>query len=294
MQSLDRIYHQDANVRFVDGAPRAKRRVELDAFTDARLPAQPRRIDEDERSAVIAHRRVDRISRGAGLVRDDQPLLAEQTVDERRLADVGSADHGNPERVVRLGFIRWKALHHRIEQIAGAAAVDRRNWYRLPGVEIVELKMIGRARIVHLVGDQHPRAAGVAQHLDHPRIVGMEPGPRIDDQHEEVSFGNGHIDLAANLQIHWDPRIFGDAAGVDQPESPAVPLGACEVAVSSGTSLVADDRCVGADDSVEQCGLSDVGPPDQGDDRNVHLAIATWAPELDTPSPSRESTSMKS
>jgi hypothetical protein len=40
-------------------------------------------------------RHLDRVARGAGLVERDDPLLADQRVDEGRLADVGPADHGD-------------------------------------------------------------------------------------------------------------------------------------------------------------------------------------------------------
>ena len=59
---------------------------------------KPGRVDEDELPPVVAHRRVDRVARRAGDLRHDEPLLAEQPVDERRLADVRPADHRDAER----------------------------------------------------------------------------------------------------------------------------------------------------------------------------------------------------
>ena len=65
------------------------------------LAAQPGGVDQLELLPVALERHGDRVARRAGLVERDQPLLAEPGVDQRRLADVRPAGHGQADRRAR-------------------------------------------------------------------------------------------------------------------------------------------------------------------------------------------------
>ena len=90
-----RVDDADHDVRRVDGLQRLDDAELLDGFFDARTAAHAGGIDQRIASAVALERHEHRIARRAGLIERDQPLLAQQPIDQRRLADVRPADHGD-------------------------------------------------------------------------------------------------------------------------------------------------------------------------------------------------------
>jgi hypothetical protein len=82
---------------------------------------------------------VDRVDGGAGDVVDDDALLAGELVEQRGLADVGLADDRDPARAADLRPLR-RRLGQRgedgVEQVAAAAAVQRRDRVRLAEAEV--------------------------------------------------------------------------------------------------------------------------------------------------------------
>ena len=83
-----RVDHADHDVRRVDRLQRLDDAEFLDRFLDARAAPHAGRVDQRVAPAVALERHVHRIARRARLVERDQALLAEQAVDQRRLADV--------------------------------------------------------------------------------------------------------------------------------------------------------------------------------------------------------------
>jgi hypothetical protein len=82
-------------------------------------------------TTVLLEGHVDRVARGAGLVEGHQALFAEPGVDQRALADVGAAGHGQPDGAVGvfgLGGVVFlvaevEGLQRRLEQAADALPV---------------------------------------------------------------------------------------------------------------------------------------------------------------------------
>ena len=131
-----------------------------------------------------------------------------------------------------------------VEQVAGVLAVLRRHRKRVARAELIELVEVRWSRVVHLVRDEEPRLPRLAQHVDHARVARMHARLRVDDEQQQVGFVDRLVDLAADLDVHRHVRIVGQAAGVDEPERAAVPLGSREVAVARGARLLADDGAV--------------------------------------------------
>ena len=88
-----RIDDADHDVRRVDGLQRLDDAEFLDRFFDARAASHAGGIDERVATAVALERHEHRVARRARLIERDQALLAQQPIDERRLADVRPADH---------------------------------------------------------------------------------------------------------------------------------------------------------------------------------------------------------
>ena len=68
------------------------------------------------------------------------------------------------------------------------------------------------------------------------------------------------------------------AAGVDQQEGAALPLGLDLLAVAGDAGLLLDDGLAAADDAVQQRRLADVGAADDGDDGQVIGASVSARP----------------
>ena len=103
-------------------------------------PADAGGVDEPPGPAAELDQLVDRVDGGAGDVVDDDPLLAGQLVEQRRLADVRLADDGDPARAADLASKLRRRLRQRgedgVEQVAGPAAVQRRDGVRLPQAQV--------------------------------------------------------------------------------------------------------------------------------------------------------------
>jgi hypothetical protein len=121
--------------------------------------------------------------------------------------------------------------------------------------------------VVRLVGDQDHRLVAAPQHLDRGLVDVRRADRHVDDDHDHVG------------GLHGDFRLGGDgggavagvglpAAGVDDGEAAAVPLGVVGDAVAGHAGHVLDDRLAAADDAVDQGGFAYVGAADDGDHRN--------------------------
>ena len=100
--------------------------------------------------AVILHRRVDRVARGAGDLGHDQAALTEQSVHERRLADVRAPDHRNAHDVFGLGDGFGQTLDDLVEEVTGAFAVHGRHgkdFFDAHRVELVEVAVRGSSTL---------------------------------------------------------------------------------------------------------------------------------------------------
>ena len=89
----------------------------------------------------------------------DEAVFAEQSIHERRLADVRLADHRDAQRCSSSARRVGQSRDDRVEQIARSLAVDRRDRKHFFDAERIELVEVRGARIVDLVGDDHPRLA---------------------------------------------------------------------------------------------------------------------------------------
>ncbi len=129
-------------------AERAQLRVVLDPLPLLALAPQAGRVDEQEGAVVALQHRVDRVARRAGDVRDDHALLADERVQERRLAHVRAAEDGDADRLVaeRRPALAREQRDDLVEQVAGAVAVQRRERQRVAEPEPVELERLEVAR----------------------------------------------------------------------------------------------------------------------------------------------------
>ena len=217
--ALARIDEDERHVGALGGLERPQLRVVLDALALIALAPDPSRVDEDERLVAAAQNGVDRVAGRARLLRDDHPLLAEQRVEQARLADVRPPEDRDADRLLpRLGRpAPGQSRDDRVQQVARAVAVDRRDRDRVAEPEPVELERLGlAARFVDLVRDQEDRLAGVAEDRCKLLVAGGDPGPRVDDEEDEVGLGDRPTGLLDDLLRERRGIRDVDAARVDE------------------------------------------------------------------------------
>ena len=129
-----------------------------------------------------------------------------------------------------------------VEQIAAPSAHggrDRLGLAESEPVKIVDRQVVAEIQLVHR--EQH-RASRAAQLLGHRLIHRMNPFPSVNHKQDEVRFGEGELDLAADRLVHDVAGIGDQSSGIDHPEVPAGPFGFPEVPVPRGTGVLGDDR----------------------------------------------------
>ena len=214
--------------------------------------------------------RVDRVARRPRHLRDDHPLLAEQRVQERRLADVRPAEDRDADRLVadrRLSLAPGQPRDDLVEQVAGAVAVERRERHRVAEAEPVELDRIEvAARVVDLVREHDHRLARGAQDRRELLVARRDARPRVDDEEDEV----GLVDRRA--------RLRGDRGGPNGPVSAsstppvstsrnvlAGPVAEELLAVARDAGRLVDDGRAGLRQPVDERRLADVREADDRD-----------------------------
>ena len=142
----------------------------LELVLNAGAAAQPGRVEHLQGPAAPFEIDADRVASEAGLGADQQPLLAEDVVQQRRLAGVGAPDDGDRQR---LGQVELAAVLLVVEGLgrAGLGLLDLggllRQAFEQGGIEIREaLAVLGRERHrvaqAELVGFHRALAAGLA------------------------------------------------------------------------------------------------------------------------------------
>ena len=178
--ALARVDEHERDVGPLGGRERAQLRVVLDPLALVALAPQPGRVDEHELALAAPQHRVDRVARRAGHLGDDRPLLAEQLVQQARLADVRPAEDRDADRLVAdrgLGGAGQRR-DDRVEQVAGAVAVQRGERDRVAEPEPVELERVHvAARVVDLVREQEHRLVRAAQDRGQLLVAGRDARP---------------------------------------------------------------------------------------------------------------------
>ena len=215
-------------------------------------------------------------------------VLPDEPVEQRRLADVRPPDDGDARRarlvrrprcVLDLGASASPSTSapssarplgggnsddHDVEQVAGAPAVQGADRVRLAEPEGEELPaLVLAAVVVGLVGDDDDLVVAAAQPAGDDLVVVGHPDGAVDDEQHDVGVAHGGLDLAADLGLEVGAAGH-PAAGVDDAERHAEPLGLERLAVAGDARAVLDDGRLLADDAVEQRRLADVGPADDG------------------------------
>ena len=159
-----------------------------------------------------------------------------------------------------------QAADDRVEQIADARPVlggDRDHGIEAQRVELDEAGL--RLAIVGLVHGDHDRPAALPHGRGNLLVARDEPVPAVEDEDDEI----GRRDRAMSLLQHeLVQRILAraeHAAGVDDRDVRALPLGVRGDDVAGGAGNRRDDGPARAGQPIEQRGLADIGASDEHD-----------------------------
>ena len=235
-EAYRRVDHNDADTAALDSGQTAQDAVALDTALDLAALAQAGGIGKDELAVLVLYHCVDGIAGRTGFVGDDQTVLAQNMVDEAGFADVGAANDGNRDAVIRVFLVLLKVEvgADRVQQVAGAVAVHAGNRNQLAEAEAVEVVQLHRgfADLIALVDSQHNGLAAAHKHSGNVLILRCDARGQLRHHDDAVCGINGQLCLFAHVGQQAVVNARLDAAGVHQQELVAGPLAVAEDAVT--------------------------------------------------------------
>ena len=265
---LGRIEEDERDIGSFGSLKRSQLGVVLDSLPLLATSTQARGIDENERRIAALQHRVDRVTRRSRNLGDDDPLAADEPVQERRLADVRTAEDRNPDR---LGPDRdlgraGQAPDDLVEQVAGAVAVEAGEGPGLPEPELVEHGRFAVApRVVDLVREHDHGALLLAQDHRELLVTGRDSRPRVDDEQHKVGLIDRSECLLGDLVAERASIGLVHPTRVDETEPRARPLAEELLAIARDARGLVDDGRATLREPVDQRRLADVREADDRD-----------------------------
>ena len=269
------VDHQKADVRAVDCLQAADQRVVLDVLVDLAFLAHTGSVYELDLLALPLDHGVDGVARGAGDVAHDGALLVGQAVCKRRLACVGAADDGKRKHALVLvdAVVFGQGLDDEVEKVAGAVAVGGRDGHRLAaaqGVEVPQVLVVAGG-VVLLVHTQEDGLVDLAHDAGDLLVLVGDANGTVDQEDDDVGLLAGDEGLLADARRKDVLGFDGlDAAGVDELEGAAVPVGVVVRAVAGDAARLVDDGLAGLAKTVDERRLADVRTADNSYDGLRH------------------------
>ncbi len=259
----------------------------LGGLADARLAPEPRRVEQADGPATPGEVRGHRVAGEAGLGTRDHALLAQQRVDQRRLAGVGAADDGEADGkglgiglfhdllalaiviVIPPAFANRRQAKCRKNggcEIAQALAVLGRDGDRLAQPQLVGVVEALRAGApLALVGDQDGGPPGLAHDAGERRVGRHHAVAGVEHEQHQVRTRDRRLALGAHARGDAVRRRLLEPRRVDEGHLVAGQLRLALAAVARQARHVRDQRGALGGELVEERRLADVGPADDGD-----------------------------
>src|SRR5690606_21780162 len=253
----------DPDRRALEAQPLPERVLEI-ALVVIRDPLRLRPVDHDDRRIPAA------------LMRIPQPDRA--PADHRRgVRGRGLMQELRQPRSREIRAGRVEGRERRADQLRNAAAVQRREIMPAREADEIELAVdlglhalaLARGETVPLVDADHERPPPLDREADQVQILIRDALSSVEERDDDGGILDGLEALhdAELLDRLADTRPAADAGGIDQRETPAVPLARDHDAVASRAGLVGRHEPLRADQPVDQRRLADVRPPDDGEPR---------------------------
>ena len=152
--------------------------------------------------------------------------------------------------------------------------MNRRNRVRLPQTEAPELGRHGQAllRRLALVHRQQRGAVATAQEFGKGFIRRGDPLLTIHDHNGDAGLLQSQSGLLPDFRQKLTVVVEHQTTGVHHLEFPVTPIPVLISPVAGDPGLVMDDRLATATEAIHQGGLTNIGAPDDGNDRTRHRA----------------------
>ena len=272
-KGLAHVQEQQRDIGAANGLIAARQREVLDRVGHLASAVNARGIHQGQRPPLPFKVDVDRIARGARDLADDDALLPEHRVHERRLAGVASAEHGDPQTLLIDHFAGgWRQQRGQLfEQRVDALALLRRQ-QRAPSPDPSRsnsARLRSQSRLSALFANSRTVAPGPAQQASHLLIQQGQTLARVDQEQHDL----GRVQTRLDLQLDGMREI----AVIDDADAPGVHQVKVEFVIDHAHRAdqpVARDACgrldnrrALADQAIEKRRFADVGPADNRDQR---------------------------
>ncbi len=128
--------------------------------------------------------------------------------------------------------------------------------------------------VVLLVHHEEDGLGGLADDARDLLVLVRDAGGAVDDEDDDVGLLRGEDGLLADAGGKDVLGLDGlDAAGIDDDEVAAVPVGLVVAAVARDAAGLVDDGVAGDRDAVDERGLADVRAADDCDDGLAHVVL---------------------
>ena len=226
-----------------------------------------RRIDQRVVSTVTFERHPNAVAGCARQIEHHHPILAEQAIDQGRLAHIRAADDGDLNagigQLPALRLLRRERVHNPTDQGFDAATVSRGNGYGFAQTECEKIcyraVAIQTFALVHHHGDRLSRAPQFRCDL---LVFARQSLASVEHKHHMTGFANRVFGLLQHQCGHTQ-RTTADAASVHNDVWTTAEAADAVLAVPSQTGLIGDQGITRTGQSIEQRGLAHIGPTDQ-------------------------------
>ena len=268
------VEQNQAHVRALDGGNGAHIAVLFHRVVYLGFAAHSGGVDEQVLAGFVFKIAVDGVARRAGNIGDDHAFLAEDTVEQARLADIRLSDDGDLDDVlvILVLVIFRERVHARIEQVARAVSVHRRDLDRVTETERVKLirVRVHAAGLVTFVDRQYHRLFRLFEHRGDLRVRRGQPDRYVHDHDDDVRRFDGDLRLTAHETQHIVVRARLDAAGIHEQEIASVPLAVAVNAVARHTGGILHNRHAASCELIKEHRLADVRSADDGNNGLCH------------------------
>ena len=271
-----------------------------------RSTAHPGSVDEHDRTVLGLDQGVDRVAGRPGQVVDDGTVVTDETVEQRRLADVRPSDDGDAWGVeplrcrLEVGVtvaarrrrppscvvaVLREALDDHVEEVPARRPCRALTGYGSPSPSAMNSQLsFSRRSLSALLATRMTSCPPRRSQSATASSSSVTPTDASTTNSTTSASPTAASTCLETLASSDAARAAGHpAAGVDDAERDAEPFRLEDLAIAGHPRTVLDDRRLLADDAVEQRRLADVRPAHDGDEREV----AQRPPSLPQPSASR-------
>jgi len=279
------VEHDDHHVGEPDGVERVGNRGSLELLLDAAAPAHAGGIDQPHRPAAPLPVDTNGVARDARLRPREDPLLADQAVQQGRLADIRPADNRQQQRTFgRVLVLPWTfrrlgafvlvlrrggdVADQGIMQVAQPLAVlgRERHWRAETEAMCLGQALLAGAAFA-LVGDHDDLGSPATQPRCEALVERHDAGAGVDQEKHDIGAVDGALGEAAHARLERLATLGLPPRRIEQGEGEITELCRRFADVPRHAGRVVDDGAAAPDQPVEQRGLADIGPTDDGNPR---------------------------